>query len=69
MALQVKKLERVFKFKENKLPDPNPSFSPQEVLEFYTSDYPELTNANVGGPEIEDDKTYYEFKTTLGTKG
>lgn len=69
MALQVTTLERVFKHKETKLPDPDASMSPDEVLDFYSNQYPELTNASVSGPEINDDKQIFEFKTTVGTKG
>ena len=31
--------------------------------------YPELTTATVHGPEWENDRTVYRFKTTIGTKG
>ena len=30
---------------------------------------PELTTATVHGPEWEDDKAVYRFKTTIGVKG
>ena len=35
----------------------------------YSNFYPELTTATVHGPVIRDDRTEYEFKTTIGTKG
>ena len=54
---------------ENTLADPNISFSPDEVMNFYSNTYPELTTSTVHGPEIDDDKAVYEFKTTVGTKG
>ncbi|WP_316739157.1 PRTRC system protein C [Pedobacter aquatilis] len=66
-------LKRVFlhKVQENDLPlaDPNPSLSPQEVMDFYSGTYPALTTARAEGPEIVDDRIQYRFITTLGTKG
>lgn len=69
MALNVKSYPRVFKHKGNKLPDPNPNFSPDEVMAYYSTQYAELTTSNVFGPNIENDEAVYEFKTTVGTKG
>jgi PRTRC genetic system protein C len=73
MSLSVTSLERVFKFKnggaEITLPDPNPAMSPDEVMDFFSNTYPELTTATVHGPEIENDQMVYRFKTTIGTKG
>ena len=51
------------------LDDPNVNMSPAEVMDFYSMNYPELTTATVHGPEIEDDRAVYEFKTTIGVKG
>jgi PRTRC genetic system protein C len=73
MPLLINDLPRVFTFNRNgkdiELADPNPAMSAKEVLSFFSNTYPELTNAGVEGPGIRDDKTYYTFKTTLGTKG
>jgi PRTRC genetic system protein C len=73
MALSVTSLERVFKFKNGEvkmtLQDPNPSMQPVEVMDFYSNTYPELTTATVHGPEIDNDRIVYRFKTTIGTKG
>ena len=69
MALEIKGLQRVFKFKKDSmelvLDDPNSELSVNEVMDFY----PELTTATVHGPEWEDDKAVYRFKTTIGVKG
>jgi len=66
-------MKRVFKMKKNSqeiaLDDPNVNMSPAEVMDFYSMNYPELTTATVHGPEIEDDRAIYEFKTTIGVKG
>jgi len=71
--LSVTSLDRVFKFKngnaEITLQDPSSGMSPDEVMDFYSNSYPELTTATVHGPEIENDKAVYRFKTTIGTKG
>jgi PRTRC genetic system protein C len=69
MALDIKSLTRVFKYDGNQLSDPNKNFSPDEVMNFYSNTYPELTTSTVHGPEIDDEKAVYEFKTTVGTKG
>ncbi len=73
MALEIKGLQRVFKIRkgssEIELADPDNSLSPNEVMDFYSMTYPELTTASVHGPECEDDSVVYRFKTTIGTKG
>ena len=73
MALEIKGLQRVFKIRkgssEIELADPDNSLSPNEVMDFYSMTYPELTTATVHGPVIKEDKAVYEFKTTIGTKG
>ena len=62
MALEIKGLQRV-------LSDPDSSLSVNEVMDFYSMTYPELTTATVHGPEWEEDKAVYRFKTTIGVKG
>lgn len=73
MTLQIKGLKRVFKLKKNsstlELDDPDSQMSLTEVMDFYSMHYPELTTATVHGPEFEEDRVIYEFKTTIGTKG
>lgn len=68
-ALNITGLKRVFKFGKTELQDPDPNMLPEDVLNFYSGTYPELTTSNVHGPVVEDDKAVYEFKTTVGTKG
>ncbi len=71
--LEIKGLQRIFKMKKNstemELADPDSNMSPSEVMDFYSMTYPELTTATVHGPEWENDRTVYRFKTTIGTKG
>ena len=70
---EVKTLTRVFKFDKDgtdvTLPDPNPDFSVEEVLRFYSSQYPELTNAAIEGPKTDGDQAVYTVSETVGTKG
>lgn len=75
MALQVTNLTRLFTLKKDgkgkdiELSDPNGSMSPEEVMKFYSGNYPELTNATLSGPKVEGGKAIYSFKTVVGTKG
>ena len=69
MALQINNYKRVFKHGSVTLADPNPEMSPEEVMNFYSNQYPELTTSNVQGPKIDGDNAVYTFKTTVGTKG
>ena len=73
MALEVTNLTREFTFKKNgtviTLSDPDTSLSAEEVLQYYGSQYPELTTATLEGPKVEGDKATYSVKTTVGTKG
>ena len=73
MEMEIKGMKRVLKMKKNSqeilLDDPNVNMSTDEVMDFYSMNYPELTTATVHGPEIEDDQAVYEFKTTIGVKG
>lgn len=73
MAVETTVLNREFKFKKNgtmvTLPDPNPDFTIQEVINFYSGQYPELTTASFDEPKVEGKKAVYSVKTTVGTKG
>ena len=73
MALDIKGLKRVFILKKGNdtltLEDPDSRMSLSEVTDFYPMNYPELTTATLHGPELEEDRAVYRFKTTIGTKG
>ncbi|MRJ11248.1 PRTRC system protein C [Ornithobacterium rhinotracheale] len=66
-------LKRVFKLKDNgqeiTLTDPNPQWSVDAVLNFYSNQYPILTTAKVSSPKIEEDSVQYVFESVMGTKG
>ncbi|OJW81126.1 PRTRC system protein C [Terrimonas sp.] len=71
--LIAKQLDRVFLLKENgtdiRLTDPEPSWSVEAVMNFYTNTYPILTTAKISAPRIEDDTVQYRFESVMGTKG
>lgn len=66
-------LLRVFKFNHNGneliLADPDPGRTPEQVMQFYSNQYPELTNAKVSAPVHGDGNVVFEFKSAMGTKG
>ena len=66
-------LERVFILKDSgqdiKLPDPEPQWSVEAVMNFYANTYPILTTAKVSAPQIKDDTVQYKFESVMGTKG
>lgn len=66
-------LQRVFILKEKDqeiyLSDPEPKWSLQAVLNFYTKMYPILVTAKISKPEIIDDSIRYRFESVIGTKG
>lgn len=73
MAVDIRGLERVFKFthnsKEITLDYPDHDRTPEQVMALYSNQYPELTTATVQGPEFVKDKAVFWFKTTIGLKG
>lgn len=71
MAIILNNIEREFVIDKSgaTLTDPNPSLTVEQVMNHYSTQYPELTTATVHGPEIGGDKVVYRFKTTIGTKG
>ena len=73
MPLDIKGLKRVFILKKGNdtltLEDPDSRMSLSEVTDFYSMNYPELTTATLHGPELEEARAVYRFKTTIGTKG
>lgn len=71
MALNITSAKRVFKIEKTdiELQDIDPAMTLEEVMNFYSSVYPQLTTATVHGPAYVDDKVVYEFKTTIGVKG
>ena len=71
MALDIKGTTRVFFDGNKRLEDPDPSMSPGEVKKFFAVQNPELTTANVEGPNIDQttNEIHYTFTHSIGTKG
>ena len=67
--MEIVQLLRVFKHGNIELADIDESITPNDVLDFYSGQYPELTNASVTGPEVVNDKLVFTFSTSVGTKG
>lgn len=70
-SLEVKQLKREFVDVKNgtSLTDPNISWTPDQVRDFFSNQYPHLVNAKIEGPEVMTDKVKYKFVTNIGTKG
>ncbi len=69
MSLTIETAVRAFKFNGIALQDPDPKMTPQQVKDFYAGIYPELTNAEIEGPEQKGATLQYEFRKAVGTKG
>ena len=63
------RMSRDFSYNGVKLPDPNPAMTPEEVRQFYATQYPDITTASITGPEAEGDKLRYSFARAIGAKG
>lgn len=75
MALNISTYKRKFVYekdgKDIVFPDPGTNIVPDKVADFYSAQYPELINARIEGPEL-DDKTetvIYTISTKAGTNG
>lgn len=66
-------MPRLFLMREQQqeitLADPDPAWSVEAVLQFYSGSYPLLTTAQVSGPVIDNDSVQYRFDSVMGTKG
>ena len=62
-------LKRVFLYSSLKLEDIGSDKSPEEVKDFYSAHYPELINATIKGPVVENDCEVWRFQAVKGTKG
>ena len=62
-------LSRIFEFCGQKLPDPDPKLSPEEVRNLYAHQFPDIATAAITGPEAVGDKLRYQFTRAIGSKG
>ncbi|MDR5776912.1 MULTISPECIES: PRTRC system protein C [unclassified Caballeronia] len=69
MAIQIAKLTREFVYNGVTFPDPGPTFSPDDVRDLYSAQYPELTTAAIDGPATEGDVLRFTFVRAVGAKG
>ena len=67
--IEVKVLERRFTYNGTRLPDPNSTFSVEQVRDMYVASYPELATASVEGPSPVDGAREYTFTRSVGAKG
>lgn len=67
--MQEIQLTRSFKYNSVTLLDPNPALSPDQVREFFATQYPELNNAVVEGPLTKNGTVTYTFTRAAGAKG
>ncbi len=67
--MQVLDIARVFKYNSVTLPDPNPDLGPDQVREFYATQYGELLNSVVEGPVTKAGTATYTFTRAVGSKG
>lgn len=67
--MTTKTIKRIFKYDKLELTDPNADLSPTEVKRFYSNKYPELTTANVVGPDYKNNVSEYRFENSFKPKG
>lgn len=70
MSIQRQELIRVFMYAGVRLPDPGPEISPVAARDFFAAaGRPELSSAEVRGPEIVGNEMQYTLHRAVGTKG
>jgi len=67
--MRINLVEREFVYHGTTLADPNPKLSIEDVRSFYATQFPELTNAAITGPETVSDRLRYTFERAIGSKG
>lgn len=68
-GLKATAIERRFNYNGVALPDPGPGMSVEQVKEFYSTQYPDLSTATFSGPTEKEGKLEYTFTRAIGTKG
>jgi PRTRC genetic system protein C len=69
MSISIKTLLREFVYNGVSFVDPGATFSPDEVRDLYSAQYPELTTAAIDGPEVTGETARYTFRRAAGAKG
>jgi len=68
-GLQITQIKRIFVFKDEMLPDPNPNMTPYEVVDHLSNIYPQLATAEVDEGELVDGVLTYNIKEVATEKG
>lgn len=63
------RMSREFSYNGVKLSDPNLTMTPEEVRQFFATQYPDIITASITGPEAEGDKLRYSFTRAIGSQG
>ena len=63
------RMSREFSYMGVKLPDPNSMMTPEEVRQFFATQFPDITTASITGPEADGEKLRYSFVRAIGSKG
>ena len=66
--MKIEVAERVFSYNGVTLTDPDPGSTAEEVRDFYSAMYPEITTATIEGPEERGGKLHYKIARAVGTK-
>jgi len=69
MTISVTKLIREFTYNGMTFVDPGAAFSPDDVRDLYSAQYPELTTAAIDGPEFKGEVAHFKFVRAAGAKG
>ena len=69
MTISIATLTREFTYNGMRLADPGPAFTPDQVRDLYSAQYPELTTATVDGPEYAGEVASFKFVRAAGAKG
>lgn len=69
MSISVAKLVREFTYNGVNFADPGPTFTPDDVRDLYSAQYPELTTAAIDGPEYAGEVMRFKFVRAAGAKG
>lgn len=67
--MDIQNLTREFRYNGVALADPGAMLSLPQVRDFYANVYPEITSADIEGPQQVGGKQIYTFRRAVGTKG
>lgn len=67
--MEITEVKRIFEYNNLSLEDPDSTMTPEAVKQFYTTVYPELSQAIIGEVERRGDTLVYPITRAVGTKG